>query len=131
MPDSQRHFLMRPRTWQIALVGYWLALFVSTHVPSSVPMLSKGGFDKLVHVAAFAALAALLAITWQLAAGHLTIRHLFAAWLVLLIYAALDEWTQTLVGRHASARDWLADAAGALVALALFAWWRPRISARR
>jgi len=126
MPDSHRHLLKSPLTWQIALVGYWVAIFVGTHIPGGTPLLPTDGWDKLAHFAALAGLAALLATTWQLAAGHLTLRHLCVVWFVVVLYAAFDEWTQTPVGRDASLWDWAADAIGALLALALFMWLRRR-----
>ena len=78
MPELRRH-LKNPRTWQIALAGYWLALFVApmcratcrccrATTPTNSPTSPRS------HV-----LAALLATTWQLAAGHLTARHLVVA----------------------------------------------------
>ena len=66
-----REFLKRPLIWQSALACYWLAMLVGTHVPSQTGLLPPDGSDKLVHMAAFAGLAALVAITWQLAAGQL------------------------------------------------------------
>ncbi len=131
MPDSLRRFLNSLRTWQIALAAYWMALFVGTHIPINVPLLPSDGGDKLLHFAAFALLATLLATTWQLAAGHLTARHLVVVWIVVVLYAAFDEWSQTPVGRDASFWDWTADALGALFALVLFAWVRGRIQRGR
>jgi hypothetical protein len=106
------------------------AIFVGTHIPGGTPLLPPNGWDKLAHFAAFAGLATLLATTWQLAAGHLTLRHLCVVWFAIVLYAAFDEWTQTPVGRDASLWDWTADAAGALLAIALFAWLRSRSGAR-
>jgi VanZ family protein len=48
-----------------------------------------------------------------------------------MIYAGLDEWTQSFVGRHASAWDWMADAIGAFLGLALFAWLGSRMASGR
>ena len=43
---------------------------------------------------------------------------------VALTYAVTDEWHQSFVrGRTASIKDWLADAAGILVALIVLAAW--------
>jgi VanZ family protein len=122
MPDSLRRLLKNPRVWQFALAGYWLALFAATHVPNDMPILPSGRADKLVHFAAYAVLAALLATTWQLAAGHLTMRHLVILWIVIVLYGAIDEWLQIPVGRDCNLWDWTADALGALTALVLFAW---------
>lgn len=126
MSEPARHGLKNPKLWQAALVCYWLALFVGTHLPPSVSMPSPSQSDKLTHLAAYAGLAALVAITWQLAGGHLTFRHLIWLWIAIVLFAAFDEWTQTHVGRDASAWDWMADASGAMLGLMLFAWLRPR-----
>jgi VanZ family protein len=125
MSNSAHHGPKNPKLWQAALVCYWGLLFVGTHIPSRAPFLPSGGVDKIVHVVAYAGLTTLVAITWQLSAGHLMTRHLIWLWLFILCFAAIDEWTQIPVGRDGSFWDWLADAAGALVALSLFAWWRP------
>jgi VanZ family protein len=122
MPDSPRRLLKNPRTWRLALASYWLSLFVATHLPNNVPILPSGRSDKLMHFAAYAILAALLATTWQLAAGHLTVRHLVVLWIAVVLYGAVDEWTQIPVGRDCNLWDWIADALGALTALAVFAW---------
>jgi len=127
MPDLSPLFgrLMKShKLWQLVLAVYWLALFVATHLPKESPIVPTDQRDKLMHFTAFALLALLLATTWQLAAGYLTIHHLRWAWIVLVLYAALDEWTQSFVGRETSFYDWLADAAGAAAGLALFVWVR-------
>jgi VanZ family protein len=109
--------------WRAALVVYWLILATATHVPSDFPGVPSDGWDKLVHFGAFAVLAVLLAAAWQATAGPRTMRHSLSAWIVMIGYAALDEWTQSFVGRDASLFDWLADACGAAAGLAIFAWW--------
>lgn len=124
MLEVFRPYLKNPRIWQFALVAYWLTLFIATHVPRTTPLLPPSGGDKIVHFTAFAILAALFATTWQLSAGHLTARHLLAVWIVLAVYAAMDEWTQLLVSRDCNIWDWTADAAGAALALVLFAQLR-------
>ena len=126
MPRRTKSFLSQPKAWQLVLAIYWLALFVATHLPKTQTLGTANQLDKLVHAAAFAGLALLLATTWQLSAGRLIGHHLRAAWIVLVCYAALDEWTQTFAGRDASLADWLADAAGAALGLALFAWLNRR-----
>jgi VanZ family protein len=118
--------LRNARAWQAGLALYWLALLIGTHLPADAPLVPGSGVDKLIHIAAFSVLAVLLAATWQFSAGQLIGRHLRMAWLAIAVYAALDEWTQSLVGRYASAADWLADAVGALAGLLLFAWCRRR-----
>lgn len=120
--------LSNPRTWRVLLACYWLTLLVLTHFPPAGLMSPATRHDKIAHLVAFAVLAAMLATTWQLSAGRLTPPQLGWAWLAVIVYAALDEWTQTFVGREASVGDWLADAAGAFVGLATFAWLRARFA---
>lgn len=131
MPALSRQLLKSPLFWQIAVLVYWSALSVGTHIPPHQLHLPPSGGDKLLHLAAFAGLASLLATTWQLTAGHLNARHLIAVWLVVVVYAAFDEWTQPLVHRDASIWDWTADAVGALAALVAFAWLRDRWLSKR
>ncbi len=121
MQQRFRELVKQSVIWQIALGLYWLALFVMTHMPSEMAALPGASTDKLVHVAAFALLAMLLVTAWQLSAGPIGIRHLACAWLLLVLYGAFDEWTQTLVDRQASLYDLLGDALGALIGLAVFA----------
>jgi VanZ family protein len=110
--------LRTPWLWKVALVCYWLTLFVSTHLPTEVLYVPANSSDKFLHVAAYAMLAALLGITWHLAAGPFTLRRFGLAWLALVIYGAIDEWTQVPVGRDASVGDWLCDGLGATIGLA-------------
>jgi VanZ family protein len=116
--------------WQVALGVYWLALFVATHIPSDLAALPGTSTDKFVHVTAFALLAFLLATAWHLTVGQLGLRHMALAWIVLVLYGAMDEWTQSFVGRTASVYDLLGDALGALIGLALFIALRRLFSQR-
>jgi len=116
----------RAKLWQILLACYWTALFLGTHLPVTLPALPGDSIDKLVHAAAFAVLAILLATTWQLAAGRPVRGRLWLVWTAVVLYGAVDEWTQGLVGRRVSLGDWLADAVGALTGLAFFAWMKRR-----
>jgi VanZ family protein len=50
------------------------------------------------------------------------------AWLGL--YAALDEWTQSFVGRGTDVQDWLADMLGIMAVLAVLEWRRRAKAAR-
>jgi VanZ like family len=130
MQQRFRDLVKHSIIWQIALGLYWLALFVMTHIPSEMAALPGASTDKLVHVAAFALLAMMLATAWQLSAGPIGLRHLACAWLLLVLYGALDEWTQTFVDRQASLYDLLGDAVGALIGLAMFAALRGLVGAR-
>jgi VanZ family protein len=124
MQQPFQKFLKYTLVWQLALALYWFALFVTTHIPSDMAGLPGASTDKFVHVTAFALLALLLATAWQLSAGPLGLRHLALAWILLVVYGAIDEWTQSFVRRQASIWDFLGDAVGALIGLVIFAVMR-------
>jgi VanZ family protein len=128
MRISAIRLLRNARLWQFALALYWAALFVGTHIPiDRVPQAAQTA-DKIVHIIAFAGLSWLFAMTWELSAGRLNSGHLVRAWFLITLYAALEEATQPFVGRYASFFDWLADAAGAALGLALFVWTRSKFA---
>jgi hypothetical protein len=130
MQQRFRELLKQSIIWQIALGLYWLALFAMTHMPSEMAALPGASTDKIVHFAAFALLAMLLATAWHLTVGQIALRHMALAWVMLVLYGALDEWTQTFVDRQASVYDLLGDAVGALIGLAAFSAVRRLITAR-
>jgi VanZ family protein len=103
------------------LLVYWLTILVGTHLPKSHPAgsLVRGG-DKLVHFLAFAGLGWLLA--WSAAGwGRLTAARGAGLWLVVVLYGAIDELSQSLVtGRDTSLHDWIADGLGGLAGLLAF-----------
>ena len=109
----------------LALAGYWIALFIATHLPpGNVP--TTGINDKVQHFGAYAILATLLTVVSK--------RHDYRGFFMIvgicLTYGALDEWTQTFVGRDCELLDWLADGAGA-IAGTLFALTASHIATRR
>jgi VanZ family protein len=119
---------MRNHAWQTTMIRlflacYWLALFVATHLPTAMVPLPGGISDKMPHLVAYAILAAAFALAWRVTAGPLSWRQLFAAWILIVAYGAIDELSQTPVGRDANLRDWLADATGAAIGLAIFQIW--------
>jgi VanZ family protein len=118
---------------QLALAGYLLVLMVSTHLPRGTPFLPRDTnyLDKICHFVAYAVLAGLIAVTWELTAGALTVRHLIWALSAVAVLAALDEVTQWVVGRDCELADWVADVLGAFAGLFLFAQFRRRIVARK
>ena len=117
---------------QIALGGYWLLIFIGTHLPPTTLVLpyEEHNFDKVYHFTAYAILAGLLATAWQLSSGVLTARHLRWTWIAVVVYGALDEITQIPVGRDCDFWDWVADAIGAACGLLAFVWLRRRLTAR-
>lgn len=86
------------------------------------------GVDKLVHLGLYAVLGGLAGWGWFRA------RRWPAAWwpiAAVMLVGACDEMHQrTVPGRSAEIMDFLADAAGAVVAFGLVGWWAARRSGR-
>lgn len=104
--------------WFVLLAVYWLALLAATHVPWRAARRIEHA-DKVGHFVAYAILAALLYAT-----GRMVLRSrvalVAAVFTLIAAYATLDEWLQTFVPRRtADVYDWIADLAGASVALTL------------
>lgn len=80
--------------------------------PSSAVPTGPTGMDKAVHIASFVALSYTIVL-----AGVLRVH----AVVVLLVYGAATEVTQTLLplNRSGSAWDWLADATGIALGIVL------------
>ena len=92
-------------------IGYWVALFVLTHLPlPKVPYAPVT--DKTGHFVAYASLAiAMMVCAWLGRGGNPPPGVLVLG--ILLAYGAVDEWTQLVVNRSCELADWYADAAGA------------------
>jgi VanZ family protein len=108
----------------ISLVVYWPVIFVLAHIPIPQLVRKAGVSDKSLHFIAYLALVFLLwfafspdrKVTWRRA----------AVWWILLVtacYGVIDELLQSvIVGRSCDAMDFLADLAGVLTGLILFAF---------
>jgi VanZ family protein len=123
-----------PALVALALVAavYWLVMFVGTHVPLSRTQTNDPySLDKLLHAAAFAGLAVLLAaVGW--ACGFRSWKLYASVLAVLAIYGIFDEASQALVRRReADLFDWFADLAGTLLGIAAFALGRSLWTATR
>jgi VanZ family protein len=104
---------------------YWLAMFVGTHVPlSTTPTNDPYSLDKLLHAAAFAGLAFLLAAFGR-ACGFRSWKLYAYVLIILALYGMFDEASQALVRRReADPLDWLADLTGTMLGIAAFALTR-------
>lgn len=77
------------------------------------------GLDKVAHAGVYGILAWLLLYAWPSRPAR---RGYVLIWTLCCLYALGDEWHQSFVpGRSPDILDIVADAAGALVALALVA----------
>ncbi|WDQ16667.1 VanZ family protein [Rhodopirellula sp. P2] len=102
----------------IALVAYWVVIFVGTHLPK-MPQSLPSVNDKVMHFTAFFGLAMLLCYCTNSARVWRRFSIIVA---MCLVYACVDELSQSLVrGRHSDPMDFLADAAGTLAAVFLYA----------
>lgn len=122
-----RSLIVSPLLWRWLLALYWTALFIGTHIPPQIPSLAPGTLDKFAHLGAYAGLAVLFTINWQMFGGHLTLRHYLATVFVLAVYGAVDEQLQNFVHRDCSLADWVADVVGATLGVALFHYGRGRM----
>lgn len=99
------------------LAAYWIAMFVGTHLPRVPKALAEQG-DKLLHIGAYAGLALLLTL-WRFSRGTVTPGQIVRDAVGIAAFAAFDELTQPLVGRFCDFWDWVADATGAVLGLAI------------
>ena len=108
-PSLQVHGALARGAFAVAVLVSLAVLFAPAgDVPASPP-----GVDKVVHAALFA----VLALTGRWAGISRTV---LAA--VLVLYAAVSEVVQGLIGRDATLGDWIADVVGLLLALGLWGW---------
>ena len=98
-------------------------LFYLSHQPSlHTPSLFTGQ-DKLAHATVYGLLGVLLLGALPQSAGRYSWRQITVSALIASLYGMSDELHQSFVpGRSAEVGDWLADSAGALIAVVLFAW---------
>ncbi len=98
------------------------ALIIWPSPPAVPPSLDIVGLDKIVHAALFGVQAALAARALRTDA-----RPWWPAFVGVVVFGAFTEFEQSFIPtRSMEMGDFLADAVGAAVGLALFAVWAPR-----
>lgn len=109
----------RPGPWAVAaLLIYWTALGIATHIPLRMAKRVQHG-DKLVHLVAYAGLASLLYVVVALFRRVTWKTHL-AMFVAIAVYATADELLQDFVPHRTSdLKDWSADLLGAGLSLLL------------
>jgi VanZ family protein len=113
--------LRRLQTWIACLLGgYWIGMFIGTHLPKMPKALDTSIPDKTLHYSAFVGLGFLLA-AFRASSMRLRVRDLVLLFGILACYGIVDELTQIPVGRTADVFDWFADLIGATTGLLLFA----------
>lgn len=119
MSDSSpsRPYRLLVRLSGIALGVYWVALFLSTHLPHPPGEEYIQGNDKQLHFMAFLGLTFLL-VTWLTFRNGFEVRQYLYAAVIAAVYAVVDELLQIPVGRHADLWDAVADWTGVGLGLA-------------
>ena len=129
--------ISRQKTSLILVLIYWPSLFILTHIPFGPELLRKfSPSDKALHVLIFFILTFLLYSAFyssEKSGSQNTFSSLLGAliklknrspWLILLVlifYAAADEWLQGFMGRNRSLFDFLANLTGIISAFVLLA----------
>lgn len=124
-------WITRHRRWVMAAwLGYWLVIFLLTHIPMPAAPSAPQHADKLVHFLMYGGLAFLTGL-WLSVRQPLTSRVLLKAWAIGAIYGGLDELSQIpLPSRSGDIWDFLCDAVGAAIgvlALAIASRLWPRL----
>jgi VanZ family protein len=119
MPKRILRVLFRARrAILLTCIGTWVLAAVATHLPA--PEVSGIHVsDKLLHFAGFLVLASLfwLSLLAYAAPVH---RRVPTVLIVMILYALVDETTQSFVRRTPEVGDWLADVMGTVTAV--LAW---------
>lgn len=103
----------------VALAGYWVLLFIGTHLPPNELLSQLRMNDKVIHGCAFAGLAFLMA--WAIPTNMSKLyQNTFFAALIAVIYAGFDEVLQIPVGRTADWKDFVADCVGVCIGLSFY-----------
>jgi VanZ family protein len=117
------------KRWPLFLLfGYTCLLLWGTHTPSEPLPSFFSTQDKLIHVGAYAVLAFLVfltAITRDWFSTSVAVSAVGPALIVILAtgtFGAVDELTQSFVGRRVDILDWVADLVGGIAGATVFAW---------
>lgn len=112
--------MTRARFITVSWLGVWAGCFVLTHIPiSPAAQAPLGQGDKVIHFCFYLTITLLggRRLKQRYLEGSRTSSAAVWGWaFVYLCWAVLDEWTQQFVARTPSVWDFLADAAGVLLA---------------
>jgi len=115
---SRRSRLYRRRRVMLAvLIVLWLLAFTATHIPGT-KLSGLPASATVLHMSGYFVLALVFCLT-MIAYGTSRLHRLAVIIPVVIFYAAMDELTQPYFHRSAQFPDWLADIAGAGIAILL------------
>lgn len=118
-----------PRASRAIWFACFAAAFGMTHLPAEqLRMIPWSVSDGVLHVLGYTGLGGVTIWMWTCQPHVAGLRTV--AWCVagFLVYAAMDEGTQPLVGRSCELSDWLADVLGASVGTIVVTAWSHRQS---
>lgn len=105
----------------IVLCGYWLTIFILSHLPKVYVPPGWSVSGKLNHMGAYVVLTLLVFLNAGII-RQISLRSK-KTWLmsaVVIAYGALDEFLQTLIpGRHGSPLDWAVDVVACMLCVGL------------
>jgi VanZ family protein len=103
------------KAFLVLYVLLWIAAFILTHVPGGdLPDFRTS--DSVLHTVGFTGLTCVLVVTVA-AFGVRRLGRVPFVLAVMMIYGAMDEYTQQFVGRSTDLRDWYCDAAGTVAGM--------------
>ena len=98
---------------------------MGTSLPQDAVPVQTSNIDKLLHFTIYTVFSFLL--TRQISEDTTPWRAAVGSILIVAAFAAADEWHQRFIpGRFPEFADWLADVAGAVVGVLIFAVFRRR-----
>jgi len=106
-----------PRTYRLLAALYAVAVIALSSWPGvSLPNIGTGHLDKILHFGQYLVLAFLVARGWGLSLPRRWGARNVVLVIVLLLFAAADEYHQGWIpGRDPDRHDFLADAIGILI----------------
>lgn len=116
--ENRGSFLYRwRRAILFILILMWIGAFVATHIPARyIPgQIARLG-DFTLHGIGFLGLSSWFILTLA-AFGVKPPQRILLVLLVMMVYGALDEYTQQFFGRSTELKDWLTDTTATVVSL--------------
>jgi VanZ family protein len=116
-------FLYRWRTAILfILILLWIGAFTATHIPARyIPGQIASIGEIGLHGIGFLGLSSWFILT--VAAFNIKpVQRILLVLLVMIVYGAVDEYTQQFFGRSTELKDWLTDITATVVSLIL---WEP------
>lgn len=117
-----------PRILSFVLALSWMGtIFLLSSQPGGQLQMGPPGFDKILHMGAYAMLAMLILGALPLPPGGYRLGQALLAAVIAAGYGLTDEWHQFHVpGRSMDGWDMLADAVGALLGTLALRWFSAR-----